>query len=125
MRHWITFYRPDSGQIVSSCVVTQGQEDQRCSSGDVGWIAGLWGGDEYRIDLTTGEPAPLFEFDPVIEPNLLGNLPVGTTALYLDHCDVIDDGELELDSGGFAIDVRVTLTKDLYRPLTVVVTCEA
>ena len=123
MKHWITFYRPATGLIVSSSTVTVGDEDRRCGTDDVWWIDGLWNGGEYRVDPETLEPVALHEFAPVIEPNRVSNLPEGTTAIYRNHCDVIDDGELELDSGGMEIDVRVILTKDLYRPAFVTVRC--
>lgn len=79
------------------------------------WIAGDWPGDEWRLDLATGEPAPLLAFDPVISLNTLAGIPPGTRATFEGERYEVDDGTLEIEPEmGLPESVHVILSKPGY-----------
>ncbi len=79
------------------------------------WRDGDWPGDAWRLDLETGEPAPLLVFDPVISLNTLANLPAGTRATFEGDKHMIDDGVLEIEPElGLSESVHLILSKPGY-----------
>lgn len=81
------------------------------------WIAGDWPGDEWRLDLATGTPAPLREFALTVSLNSLSGIPAGAVAHIAGERHVIDDGVLEFDPElGLPSSVHVALYAPTYRP---------
>jgi len=119
----ITVYDANTGAILYSTDVTEGREADCCGPGEV-WRHGHLDGGSQRIDLATGEPAPLLTMALTVEPHRVAGIPPGTTALWKRDKAVIDDGELEFETDGLPEVIRVRLLNPIYVPVMVDVPCE-
>ncbi len=79
------------------------------------WREGDWPGDEWRLDLETGAPAPLLVFDVTVSLNTIAGIPPGTRATFEGDWYTIDDGTLEIEPElGLPELVHVILSKPGY-----------
>lgn len=121
-RRTITIHDLATGAVRYVTQIDEGREDLCCDAGQ-GWVPGEVNGGTHRIDLATGEPAPLLQFDLVIDTNLLAGIPAGTTVIWRLETAVIDDGVLEFETEGLPEDVQVRLLHPIYIPAIVSVPC--
>lgn len=125
--HVITYYAKADGHIQGFSSVREGEEEVGLPD-ETGWIDGLHDGGELRIDLATLQPVPLLEFDvPDEADDRFDGLPIddeGVKAIINLQGHIITDGHIEL-SGDLGLEqtVLVQLSKRLYRPKTVRLTC--
>lgn len=81
------------------------------------WIAGDWPGDQWRLDLTKGEPAPLREMALTVALNSLTGVPAGAVAHIAGERFAVDDGEIAFDPElGLPASVHVAIYAPTYRP---------
>lgn len=124
MKRDVTYYDKSNGKILFTTTVVAGNEESKFPSRDFGWVEGDFNDAQHRIDLDTGVPVPLYEFDLTVTSNRIDNIPAGTTAVYLEYRDVIDTGYLEFECE-YEQKVHVILLKDLYAAVSIEVLCEA
>lgn len=80
----------------------------------------------YRIDLETGLPLPLLEFDLMISNNLIAGLPPGSSIVIDGDEMIVDDDAVEFEVDSYTETLVVDIYHPLYVPrLGVEVYCEA
>lgn len=108
----VTFYDKATGAIWGGGSFLPETVEANCPPGHV-WRAGYHSGMQHRIDLATGEPAPLLEFDPVIEANAIAGLPEGAVAAVEGVEIKARDGAARMQAA-YADTVAVTLSAPAY-----------